>query len=99
MAKRGNASIRESVDSLYRDGTGEISRDPRTKRLKTGENHSLGLQNTLAIVPIHAPKDLIRTFSRPLENSLIRDFTIFVSSSSSSSSLDPLSPYWNKLKR
>ena len=28
-------SIRESVDSLYRDDTGEISRDPRTKRLKT----------------------------------------------------------------
>ena len=27
--------IRESVDSLYRDDTGEISRDPRTKRLKT----------------------------------------------------------------
>ena len=29
------SSIRESVDSLYRDDTGEISRDPRTKRLKT----------------------------------------------------------------
>ena len=29
------AIIRESVDSLYRDDTGEISRDPRTKRLKT----------------------------------------------------------------
>ena len=28
-------SIRESVDSLYRDDTDEISRDPRTKRLKT----------------------------------------------------------------
>ena len=28
-------SIRESVDSLYRDDTGEISPDPRTKRLKT----------------------------------------------------------------
>ena len=42
--------IRESVDSLYRDDTGEISRDPRTKRLKLGENHSLGLQNILAIV-------------------------------------------------
>ena len=27
--------IRESVDSLYRDDTDEISRDPRTKRLKT----------------------------------------------------------------
>ena len=27
--------IRESVDSLYRDDTGEISRDPRTKRLKS----------------------------------------------------------------
>ena len=27
-------NIRESVDSLYRDDTGEISRDPRTKRLK-----------------------------------------------------------------
>ena len=27
--------IRESVDSLYRDETDEISRDPRTKRLKT----------------------------------------------------------------
>ena len=29
------ANIRESVDSLYRDDMGEISRDPRTKRLKT----------------------------------------------------------------
>ena len=29
------AYIRESVDSLYRDDTDEISRDPRTKRLKT----------------------------------------------------------------
>ena len=46
--------IRASVD---RDGKGEISRDPGTKRLK-----------------------LIRTFSRPRENLLIRDFTIFVSS-------------------
>ena len=27
--------IRESVDSLYKDDTGETSRDPRTKRLKT----------------------------------------------------------------
>ena len=27
--------IRESVDSLYRDGKSEILRDPRTKRLKT----------------------------------------------------------------
>ena len=27
--------IRESVDSLYRDDTGEIRRDPHTKRLKT----------------------------------------------------------------
>ena len=27
--------IRESVDSLYRDDSGEISPDPRTKRLKT----------------------------------------------------------------
>ena len=27
--------IRESVDSLYRDETGETSRDPRTRRLKT----------------------------------------------------------------
>ena len=41
--------IRESVDSLYRDGTGEISRDQHTKR-KLGENHSLGLQNKRAIV-------------------------------------------------
>ena len=30
-----SCTIRESVDSLYRDDTGEISRDPRTKRLKT----------------------------------------------------------------
>ena len=27
--------IRASVDALYRDDKGEISRDPRTKRLKT----------------------------------------------------------------
>ncbi|CAI8002026.1 hypothetical protein GBAR_LOCUS3310, partial [Geodia barretti] len=33
--------IRESVDSLYRDDTGEISRDPRTKRLKTRPASSL----------------------------------------------------------
>ena len=32
---KGKPSIRESVDSLYRDDTDEISRDPRTKRLKT----------------------------------------------------------------
>ena len=49
-------------------------------------------------------KDLIRTFSPPRENLLIHDFAIFVSSSyysshSSSSSLNPLSPYWNKFKR
>ena len=31
----GTQYIRESVDSLYRDDTDEISRDPRTKRLKT----------------------------------------------------------------
>ena len=28
-------SIRASVDALCRDGTSEISRDPRTKRLQT----------------------------------------------------------------
>ena len=28
-------SIRASVDALRRDGTSEISRDPRTKRLQT----------------------------------------------------------------
>ena len=27
--------IRVSVDALYRDGIGQISRDPRTKRLKS----------------------------------------------------------------
>ena len=29
------AIIRASVDALCRDGTSEISRDPRTKRLQT----------------------------------------------------------------
>ena len=38
-------------------------------------------------------KILIHTFSRPHENSFIRDFTIFVSS------LNPLSPYKYQLKR
>ena len=28
-------AIRASVDALCRDGTGQISRDPRTKRFKT----------------------------------------------------------------
>ena len=31
----GGIYIRESVDSLYRDDADEISRDPRTKRLKS----------------------------------------------------------------
>ena len=30
-----NKVIRASVDALCRDGTSEISRDPRTKRLQT----------------------------------------------------------------
>ena len=30
-----NVLIRASVDALCRDGTSEISRDPRTKRLQT----------------------------------------------------------------
>ena len=32
---RVSTSIRASVDALCRDGTSEISRDPRTKRLQT----------------------------------------------------------------
>ena len=31
----GCSVIRQSVDALCRDDTSEISRDPRTKRLKT----------------------------------------------------------------
>ena len=57
--------IRASVD---RDGKGEISRDPGTKRLK-----------------------LIRTFSRPRENLLIRDFSRFSCHHNSSSPLNAIS--------
>ena len=35
LARSRSPIIRESVDSLYMDDTDEISRDPRTKRLKT----------------------------------------------------------------
>ena len=33
--------------SVYKDGAGQISRDPRTKRLKLSENDFLGLHNSL----------------------------------------------------
>ena len=100
--------IRASVDALYvrRDGTGEMSRDPRTKASKTRrerlampskypKDHSRG-----PYLLIHMPKCILCPCKSYYRNPLIRDFTIFVSSySSSSSSLDPISPYQNKLKR
>ena len=100
--------IRASVDALYvrRDGTGEMLRDPRTKASKTRrerlampskypKDHSRG-----PYLLIHMPKCILCPCKSYYRNPLIRDFTIFVSSySSSSSSLDPISPYRNKLKR
>ena len=35
LCTQQNGYIRASVDALCRDGTSEISRDPRTKRLQT----------------------------------------------------------------
>ena len=42
--------IRVSVDALCRDGTSEISRDPRTKRLKTRREWLTMASKSLAIV-------------------------------------------------
>ena len=98
--------IRASVDALCRDGADEMSRDPRTKASKTRrerlampskypKDHSRG-----PYLLIHMPKCILCPCKSYYRNPLIRDFTIFVSSySSSSSSLDPISTYRNKLKR
>ena len=43
-------SIRASVDALYRDGTGQISRDPHRKRLKSRREWLAKLKKSLLIV-------------------------------------------------
>ena len=100
--------IRESVDSLYRDDTGEISRDPRTKRLKT-RRESLPRPSKYASNSLRAHIYLYMfpkiSYAPSVVHASIRDFTIFVSSYSSSSffssssSLNPLSPYQYQFKR
>ena len=100
-------NIRASVDALCRDGTSEISRDPRTKRLQT-RRESLGrpskhTNNNLldSYLAVHKPSSFLPASSLPRENPLTRDFHNFLSSysssssslSSSSSSVNPLSPY------
>ena len=72
---------------------------------KLGEKALLGLQNTLTTtfrliyLAVHKPNSLLPASSLPRENPLIRDFSIFVPYSSSSSSVNPLSPYQNKPRR
>ena len=101
--------IRASVDALCRDGTSEISRDPRTKRLQTRRESlarpSKHTNNNLldSYLAVHKPSSFLPASSLPRENPLTRDFHNFVSSysssssslssSSSSSSINPLSPY------
>ena len=90
------AIIRPSVGALCRDGTSEISHDPRTKRLETWREW-LAIQShqkspTGPYLPIHMPKSFIRPCNSRHENPLILDFTIFVSSYSSSSSYSLLEP-------
>ena len=74
--------IRVSVDALCRDGTGQISRDPRKNCLKTRrecptrpskltKSHSRASQYPA----IHMLKSLVCGSSALHENSLTRDFT------------------------
>ena len=102
------SGIRASVDALCRDGTSEISRDPRTKRLQTRRESlarpSKHTNNNLldSYLAVHKPSSFLPASSLPRENPLTRDFHNFLSSysssssslsSSSSSSVNPLSPY------
>ena len=98
--------IRASVDALCKDGTSEISRDPRTKRLQTlRESLAMPSKHTNnnfydSYLAVHKPSSFLPASSLPRENPLICNFSIFVSSySSSSSSVNPLSPYQNKPRR
>ena len=94
--------IRESVDSLYRDDTGEISRDPRTKRLKTRwESLPRPSKHTSNSLRAHIylyvfPKI---SYAPSVVHARIRSYAISRFSSSSSSSLNPLSPYQYQFKR
>ena len=97
-------SIRESVDSLYRDDTGEISRDPRTKRLKT-RWESLPMPSKHTSNSLRAHIYLYMSPNTSYVHARIRSYAIsryschHNSSSSSSSSSDPLAPYRKHLKR
>ena len=66
LAKWG---IRASVYTLYMDGTGELSRDPRTKRHKTRREWlampSKHTNKTGLCLAMHVPQDFISTFSSP----------------------------------
>ena len=75
-------NIRALVDALCRDGTSEISRDPRTKRLQTRRESLARPSKQLldSYLAVHKPSSFLPASSFPRENPLIRDFTIFVSS-------------------
>ena len=81
----------------YRDGADQISRDPRTKRHKTRRkclakaskpyvSHSL---ISISLKALYSPPILRGSYA----------ISGFVSSSSSSSSVNPLSRYWNESTR
>ena len=75
--------IRASVDALCRDGTSEISRDPRTKRLQTRRESlarpSKYTNNNLldSYLAVHKPSSFLPASSLPRENPLTRDFHNF----------------------
>ena len=75
--------IRASVDALCRDGTSEISRDPRTKRLQTRRESlarpSKHTNNNLldSYLAVHKPSSFLPASSLPRENPLTRDFHNF----------------------
>ena len=93
--------VRESIDSLYRDGTGEISRDPRTKRLKTQwewlPRPSKYTRNSVrADIYLYTcsqrPHTHLQWSMREFAHTRFHDFRVIISSFSSSS-ITPLSPY------
>ena len=81
--KISKSSIRASVDALCRDGTSEISRDPRTKHLQT-QRESLArpskhTNNNLldSYLAVHKPSSFLPASSLPRENPLTCDFHNF----------------------
>ena len=76
--------IRASVDALYRDGAGQISRDPGTKRYQTRReclpraSKTNRRSLTGQYLAIHFPKSIVLASNTRRENRLIHDFTIRV---------------------